>query len=230
MVDSTPTGVGPPSTIRSIRPPRSTSTCCAEVGETCPERFAEGATTGPPKVAQDFAANRMIGHANGDAIEPGRRQFGYRASGGARQHQGQGAGPELRRQPLGIGVENRQFPRGRDIGDMRDQRIEGRPALGLIEPRHRLAVAGIGAEPVDGLGRKRHQPARAQALRGGLDGGAVGAAGSGGFSGPDSWSLSRRLLIAFCGRDDEKRVRNRNLRGLQARGAHRYKTGLHVGV
>ena len=34
MVDSTPTVAGPPSTIRSMRPPRSSSTCCAVVGET----------------------------------------------------------------------------------------------------------------------------------------------------------------------------------------------------
>ena len=48
MVDSTPTGAGPPSTMKSMRPPRSSITCWAVVGETWPERLAEGATTGRP--------------------------------------------------------------------------------------------------------------------------------------------------------------------------------------
>ncbi len=54
---------------------------------------------------------------------------------------------------------SRQRPRRREIGDVRDQRIESRPALGGIEPRHRLAIAGVGAEPVNRLGRKGDEPA-----------------------------------------------------------------------
>ena len=42
-VDSTPTGVGPPSRINSMRPSRSSRTCPARVGLGRPERFAEGA-------------------------------------------------------------------------------------------------------------------------------------------------------------------------------------------
>ena len=42
---------------------------------------------------------------------------------------------------------------------MRDQRIEARPALRRIEPRDRLAVRRVCAEPVDRLGRKRDEPA-----------------------------------------------------------------------
>ena len=60
------------------------------------------------------------------------------------------------------------------LGDMRDQRIEGRPPLGRIKPRDRLAIARIGAEPVDRLGRKRDQPAGRKAARGGLDRLAIG--------------------------------------------------------
>jgi len=52
MVDSTPTGAGPPSTMSSIRPPRSAATCSARVGETWPERLADGATTGWEHVAR----------------------------------------------------------------------------------------------------------------------------------------------------------------------------------
>ena len=54
-----------------MRPRRSASTCAALVGETWPERLAEGATTGPPKAAQDVARDRMRGHAHGDSVEPG---------------------------------------------------------------------------------------------------------------------------------------------------------------
>ena len=51
------------------------------------------------------------------------------------------------------------------IGDVGDQRIEGRPALGRVEPRHGLAVGGVGAEPVDRLGRKRDEAAGREAAR-----------------------------------------------------------------
>ena len=52
IVDSTPSGAGPPSMMRSMRPRKSASTCAAVVGETCPERLAEGATIGPPKLVR----------------------------------------------------------------------------------------------------------------------------------------------------------------------------------
>ena len=64
-----------------------------------------------------------------------------------------------------VGVEVGEAARRRGIGDMRDQRVEGRPALGGVEPGDGLAIAGIGAEAVDGLGRKRDQPAWPQAAR-----------------------------------------------------------------
>ena len=46
MVDSTPTAQGPPSTIPSIFPSISSSTCRAVVQLGRPERLAEGAATG----------------------------------------------------------------------------------------------------------------------------------------------------------------------------------------
>ena len=48
-----------------------------------------------------------------------------------------------------------------DIRHMHDQRIEARPPLGLEDRRHRPRVGGIGAEAVDGLGRKRDEARRA---------------------------------------------------------------------
>jgi hypothetical protein len=52
MVDSNPTGAGPPSMIRSIRPRKSAMTCSAVVGETWPERLADGATMGLPNAVR----------------------------------------------------------------------------------------------------------------------------------------------------------------------------------
>ena len=116
MVDSTPTGVAPPSTMRSMRPRRSASTCCAVVGETWPERLADGATTGRPKRREDVARDRMVRHAHRDAVEAGGGELGDRAVCRLRQHQRQRARPERRREPLGRCVEARERaapPRGR---------------------------------------------------------------------------------------------------------------------
>ena len=46
---------------------------------------------------------------------------------------------------------------------------------GLVEPRDGAAVAGIGAEPIDRLGRERDQPAGAEAARRFADRGGVSA-------------------------------------------------------
>ena len=43
--------------------------------------------------------------------------------------------------------------------------LKARPAFGGVKPGHGLAIAGIGAEPIDGLGGKGDQPALAQAAR-----------------------------------------------------------------
>ena len=56
-----------------------------------------------------------------------------------------------------------------DRGDVNDQRVEARPALGLEQPGDRAIVAGIGAEPIDRLGRKRDQRAAFQQIGRRLD-------------------------------------------------------------
>ena len=93
-------------------------------------------------------------------------------SGRLRQHQGQRARPE--RGQSFRGVVNDRSCGPPPIVHMRDQRIEGRPALGGVEPRDRFAIGRIGAKAVDRLGRKRHQSAGAQDLRSLLDDGGVG--------------------------------------------------------
>ena len=46
--------------------------------------------------------------------------------------------------------------------EVHDHRMIRRPSLGSKDPAQRARVGCIGAQPVDGLGRKGHQPACAQ--------------------------------------------------------------------
>ncbi len=119
-------------------------------------------------------ATGWLGHAHGDGVEARGGELGDRAVRELRQHQGQRPRPECRREPFGGAVEAGEPTRCRGIGHMRDQRIERGAALGLIEARDRLAVGGVGAEPVDGLGRKGDEAACGQRARGALDGRATG--------------------------------------------------------
>ena len=57
---------------------------------------------------------------------------------------------------------------------MGDQGIEGRPALGLVDAGDRGRIGGIGAEAIDGLGRKRDQAAFGQDTRSRRHGGLAG--------------------------------------------------------
>ena len=45
---------------------------------------------------------------------------------------------------------------------MDDQRVEARPALGLVDLQHRVGIGGVGAEPVDRLGGEGDELAAAQ--------------------------------------------------------------------
>ena len=98
IVDSTPTEVGPPSRIMSMLPSRSALTCCAVVGETWPERFADGATIGLPNAASRSRATSMDRHPHGDGVETGGGEVRHRAIRHRRQHQRQRPGPERRRE------------------------------------------------------------------------------------------------------------------------------------
>ena len=71
-------------------------------------------------------------------------------------------------------VEMRERVRRGEIGQMRDQRIEGGPSLGGIKPRHRLAIGRVGAEAIDRLGREGDEPAGREAARGVRDGVRIG--------------------------------------------------------
>src|ERR1700682_4162167 len=67
---------------------------------------------------------------------------------------------------------------------MGDQRIEGGPPFGLIEPRDRGWVGGIGPEAVDGLRRGRDQPTLCQGTGGG---------GHGGLAGGQNWRCQAHI-------------------------------------
>ncbi len=65
-------------------------------------------------------------------------------------------------QPFGVG------PVGELVGraDVHDQRVPGRPPLGGEDPGDRLGRGGVTGQPVDGLGRDRHQAAGQEDLDG----------------------------------------------------------------
>ena len=81
MVDSTPTATAPPSTIRSIRPSRSLCTWAAMVGDTWPDRLADGATTGRPKTRRMSRATGCAGIRIATVSRPGGGEIGHRAVG-----------------------------------------------------------------------------------------------------------------------------------------------------
>ena len=160
--------VGPPSRMRSMRPPRSASTCAAVVGETWPDRLADGATTGRPSAGEQIARDRMR-RARAPRWCRGRRSRDPRPGSPRASAAPASAGPARtpRRAALRRGRKRRE--RGARAARSATWAISGlnaRPALRRIEPRDRRAVGGVGAEPVDGLGRERHQAAVRQHARG----------------------------------------------------------------
>lgn len=102
----------------------------------------------------------MVGHAHGHRLQATGRFERHAVA--APQDQGQRTGPEVFGQQtrgcrhfLGPVV---QLVRG---GDVDDQRVRGRPTLGLEDPRDGNGVFRVRAQSVDGLGRQGHQaPAR----------------------------------------------------------------------
>jgi hypothetical protein len=104
----------------------------------------------------------MARHPQRHGVEPCKRQIGDAGGGPLRQHQGEWPRPERGGEALRIAVENGKPPRRGRVGDVGNQRVEARPALGGVEPRHRLAIAGGGAEPIDRLGGEGDKPAGRQ--------------------------------------------------------------------
>ena len=162
MVDSTPTSTAPaiddqidPAVEIALHMGRiGRRDMAGQIGRRRHHRAAER--------AQDRARDRMRGNADRDGIEPGGGEIRHRAIGGPGQHQGQRARPERFGQRSRRRIEAADLPGGGEIADMGDQRVEGGPALGLIEPGDGGGIGGVGAEAIDRLGRERDQPAIGQ--------------------------------------------------------------------
>ena len=148
-----------------MRPRRSASTCAALVGETWPERLADGATTGPPNAASSARATGCAGTRTATLSSPASARSATRNPAAFGSTSVSGPGQNAAASRSAVGVETREPPRGGDIGDMRDQRIEraAGPWRRRAAPPPRLG--GVGAEPVDGLGRKGDEPAGGKAAR-----------------------------------------------------------------
>ena len=114
----------------------------------------------PAEGAQDLPRHRMGGNPQRHGVEAGGGKFGHRAAGRLRQHQRQRSRPERLAPAPAPARRNAAIRRAAArsptwaISGLNDG-----PALGLIEPRDRRRIAGVGAEPIDRLGRKRDQSA-----------------------------------------------------------------------
>ncbi len=102
---------------------------------------------------QQFAGNRMRGHAQADRGQPGTGQLAHLAPCLHGYHQRQGAGPEGLCQSQGAFIKPPLRLRRLQRGDVGDQGVKVRPALGCVNPRNRSRIRCIGREPVNGLGR-----------------------------------------------------------------------------
>ncbi len=113
----------------------------------------------------------MVGHPESDGVST-TRGLGCHL-GTPADDEGQRAGPER----LGQGDRNRADVTAEAVepvevivvGEVDDQGMTGRSTLGLEDPGHRGRRGGIGPEPVDRLGRERHQLALLEGLGGSLD-------------------------------------------------------------
>ena len=115
----------------------------------------------PPKAAQQLLRDGVTGHADRDRVLPA---GDHGSTAGARlQHQRQRAGPEVLGELLRV-RRHRERPalqRARMI-DVHDHRMGRRAALQREDLGDGVGVLGVGAEPVDGFGRKRDELAVAQ--------------------------------------------------------------------
>ena len=116
----------------------------------------------------------MIGDAQRDAGETGPGQGADPAGRRSRHHERQGTRPEGLRQGAGLRAEQPFAAGGILVRQMGDQGVEARPPLGVVDPCHGLSRVGVGAEPVDRLGREGRQAAGAQHGRRRVDAGRIG--------------------------------------------------------
>ena len=104
----------------------------------------------------------MRWHAKRDLVQPGACQKRDRAVRPSGQYQGHRPGPESLGKTGCDGRCRAEFKSGFSRRHMTDQRVESRPFLGGEDGGHGIGVAGIAAQPVNGLGREGDQPAMCQ--------------------------------------------------------------------
>ncbi len=155
---------GPPSSATAAAAPVSATASAKVVGLGRPERLADGATIGRPNAAITACATGCAGARTATVSRPARARSQTRRRIGDRRDDGQRAGPERLGEPLGAVVEPRDARRHGEVRHMGDQRIEARPALGLVEPRHGGGIGGVGGQAVDGLGGQDDQLAGGERL------------------------------------------------------------------
>ena len=161
IVNSSPACARPPSRMRSMRPARSSATCAAVTGLTWPEILAEGAASGPPKARSSANAAGCDGMRSATLARPARASSQTEPARRRGRDERQRPRPKGLREPKRRRAKPRLAPRRRKIGDMGDQRIEARAALGGVNFGDRARRGGVGAKAVDGLGRKGDEsPAR----------------------------------------------------------------------
>ena len=111
--------------------------------------------------AEQLLRDRVARHAHGHRVLSAGDGEIHR--GGATQHQRQGAGPEtIRQRPCCRRNAERPAVQHPRMIDVHDERMRGRPALQLEDLADGIRVLRVGAEPVDGLGRKGDDLALAQ--------------------------------------------------------------------
>ncbi len=96
----------------------------------------------------------MARHADGHGVKARPGQIADGAGVLDRRDDGQRSGPERAGQRHGAVVEVGDAPGRLQVGDMGDQRIEARSALGLENRRDRRGVRRVRTEPIDRLGRQ----------------------------------------------------------------------------
>ena len=76
-----------------------------------------------------------------------------------------GPGQNAAAKPRRVRIETAERLRRLQIRDMGDERVEGRAAFGLVDPRDGAPVGRVGAEAIDGLGREGDQAAGGEHAR-----------------------------------------------------------------
>ncbi len=119
-----------------------------------PGSIGAGCDDRPPGLAKERQRHWMVGNAHRQRCKARRGEETDRAARPARQHQGQRSRPEAPGEALGGGGELDETRHLIGFGQVRDQRVEARAALRLVEACNRAVAGCIGAKSVHGLGRE----------------------------------------------------------------------------